>query len=158
MKRIMEPALAGKNECRGTRTPGRRIALLFLLGVLGTSVTSCAVSHPVPVPVVTALKVRNTSFFDVNVYASTSPGGPSTRLGTVPGSSTATFPIRSVDLQSDGHLVVQLHPIGTRVKWTSESLAVGPELIAVLDVSTDMSGDCSRSSLYAIMSTLTSPR
>lgn len=158
MSSISKPRFAGADVCRGSRSWYRTFATMFLLGLLGTSATSCAVAHPVPISVVTSLKVRNTSFFDVNVYANTSVGGPSIRLGTVYGSSSATFPIRSLDLQTGGHLVVQLHPIGTSIRWTSDAVAVSPELVAILDVSTDQWGDCSRSSLYATTSTVASPR
>ena len=105
-------------------------------------------------PTVTSLTVRNRSFFDVNVYATPSPGGMPVRLGTVTGSSSATFPIRALDLQSGDVLVVQVHPVGTRGTWTSDAVAISPGLSAVLDVSSDASGDCSRSSFYTIASTL----
>ncbi|HMA24102.1 MAG TPA: hypothetical protein VKP00_08905 [Gemmatimonadaceae bacterium] len=98
-----------------------------------------------------SVAVRNRGFFDVNVYSLPSPAAMPIRLGTVVGGSTATFPLHSHDLQPGNFLAVRIRAIGARSSWTSATVSVGDGVLAVLDVDTDASGDCSRSNLHTII-------
>ena len=135
------------------RSVGRTARLTCTAAYLavGLASGSCIPWKSGPEPVVTSLVVRNRSFFDVNVYVLPSIGGPATRMGTVVGTSTSTFPLHSLDLQTGGVLVVRVRAIGANSIWTSESVAVDPGVIAVLDVYTNAFGDCSTSSLHTII-------
>ena len=139
---------------------GRRIGLrrrdarlLTFVGAIAVAASSCIVGRTGPQPAVSSLVVRNRSFFDVNVYSLPSVSATPLRLGTVVGSSSMTFPLRLHELQPGGFLVVQIHPIGTRSLWTSDIVAVGAGVLAILDVNVDAFGDSSRSSLYTIVTT-----
>jgi len=136
---------------RGTKTLVLGAQLVTLGFALAAS--SCVGRAVAPEPDVSSLVVRNRSVFDVNVYAVPSPVGPVVRLGTVVGTSNASFPLRRHHLQPGGLLAVRLHAIGTRTSWTSAGVAVGSDMLAVLDVSADAFGDCSTSSLYTIVTT-----
>ena len=131
----------------------RNVRFLTLVGAVAVAVSSCIAGRTGPQPTVSSLVVRNRSFFDVNVYTLPSASASPLRLGTVVGSSSMTFPLRSHELQSGGFLVVQIHPIGTRSVWTSDIVAVDAAVLAILDVNVDAFGDCSRSSLYTIVTT-----
>ncbi|HEX8943992.1 MAG TPA: hypothetical protein VF785_12720 [Gemmatimonadaceae bacterium] len=138
--------------CRVHRSvSSRAIRVLATLGLIGLAAPSCTLGRPEPV--ISSLVVRNRGFMDVNVYVLRSLGADQARLGTVVGASTATFPIHSHDLQPGGFLMVRIHPIGGTRWWTSPTVSVGDGLTAVLDVNTDAFGDCSRSSLYTILTT-----
>lgn len=129
----------------------RMAELMVLVGVVAMAVTSCVPGRTGPEPAVSSLVVRNRSFFDVNVYSLPSASASPLRLGTVVGSSSVTFSLRSHELQPGGFLVVQIHPIGTRSVWTSDIVAVDAAVLAILEVNVDAFGDCSRSSLYTIV-------
>ena len=138
--------------CRLHRSvSSRAIRALTVLGSIGLAAPSCTLGRPEPV--ISSLVVRNRGFMDVNVYALRSLGADQARLGTVVGASTATFPLHSHDLQPGGLLMLRIHPIGGTRWWTSPSVSVGDGVMAVLDVNTDAFGDCSRSSLYTIITT-----
>ena len=62
-----------------------------------------------------------------------------------------TFVLRRQDLQPSSALVVMLHAVGAWSSWTSDALTLNDGVIAVLDVSTDSFGDCSTSSLHAVI-------
>ena len=136
------------NEVTGR---GRTLGTMALMVCLASGATSCGKGGPEPTPMLTSLVVRNLSSFDVNVYAVRSPVAPPIRLGTVVGTSNATFPIGAMVLQPGGFLVVRVHAIGGQGTWTSPSVAVDDGVIAVLDVTTDAFGDCSTSSLHTIL-------
>lgn len=131
----------------------RDARFLTLVGVVAVAVSSCIPGRTRPQPAVSSLVVRNRSFFDVNVYSLPSASASPLRLGTVVGSSSMTFPLRSHELQLGGFLVVQVHPIGTRRVWTSDIVAVDAAVLAILEVNVDAFGDCSRSSLYTVVTT-----
>jgi len=118
---------------------------------LALASASCAVGRSAPEPVARSLVVRNRSAFDVNVYTMSSLVAPPLRLGTVVGTSTATFPLHARDLAAGGALVVRIHAIGSNRSWTSPGVAVGSGMLAILDVTSDPFGDCSSSSLYTIV-------
>lgn len=131
----------------------RDVRFLTVVSAAAVAVSSCVAGRTGPHPAVSSLVVRNRSFFDVNVYSLPSASASPLRLGTVVGTSSMTFPLRSHELQAGGFLVVQIHPIGTRSLWTSDIVAVGAAVVAILDVNVDAFGDCSRSSLYTIVAT-----
>jgi len=112
---------------------------------------SCIPGRTTPEPVISSLVVRNRSFFDVNVYVLPSPMGAPARMGTVVGASSESFALRARDLQPGGFLVVLVHAIGSRSSWTSDAVSVGDGVLAILDVSADVFGNCSASSLHTIV-------
>jgi hypothetical protein len=124
---------------------------IALVGLIAGSALTCTSIRTEPEPALSSLVVRNRGYFDVNVYTMSSPGAPPARLGTVVGSSTATFALRSRDLQPGDILVVWIRAIGALTSWTSPGVSVGPGLVAVLDVSSDAFGDCSSSNLHTIL-------
>lgn len=133
-----------------------RRPIAVALSVLALT-TSCASLHRNPEPTVTSLVVRNRSYFDVNVYVLPSAGAQPVRVGTVVGTSSTTFPLRRTSLQNGGYLVVQVHAIGTRSRWTSDAVSIDEGVVAVLDVETDPFGDCSRSNLHTIITAESRP-
>jgi hypothetical protein len=98
-----------------------------------------------------SLIVRNTGFYDVNVYALPSASGEPLRLGTVAGISAATFSIGTHHLQPGDRLVVRVHAIGSRFGWTSDAVSIESGVVAVLDVNSDAFGDCSASTLHVVV-------
>lgn len=131
----------------------RRYGVAALL--LAPSAWSCVPGRTTAEPAISSLIVRNRSYFDVNVYLLPSAAARPMRLGTVVGTSGATFPLRAHDLQPGGMLVVQLHAIGARGSWTSDAVSVRDGVQAILDIETDVFGDCSRSSLHTIVTPAT---
>ena len=129
----------------------RTIRALVVLGSFALSASSCMFRRTGPEPTVSSVAVRNRGFFDVNVYSLPSPAAMPIRLGTVVGGSTATFPLHPHDLQPGNFLAVRIRAIGARSSWTSPTVSVGDGVLAVLDVDTDASGDCSRSNLHTII-------
>lgn len=129
----------------------RTIKCLAILGILALSAPSCRLGGTGPEPVISSLVVRNRGFLDVNIYAMQSAGAMPTRLGTVVGATTATFPLHAHDLEPGSFLVVRIRAIGSMRSWTSPSVPVGDGVLAVLDVNTDAFGDCSTSSLHTII-------
>jgi hypothetical protein len=121
--------------------------ILLALGLV-LAAESCTPWRNGAEPVVSSLVVRNRGFFDVNVYAMPSIGAPATRLGTVVGESTQTFALYARHLQPGDLLVVRVRAIGANSIWTSPSVPIGEGMLAVLDVYTDASGDCSTSNLH----------
>ena len=97
------------------------------------------------------LAVRNNGFLDVNVFTVQSGGSNGARLGTVTGNSTATFHVRTTDLQAGDVLVVRVRAIGSNRSWLSPGVTVGPDVMAMLEVSSDASGNLTRSMLYTTM-------
>lgn len=129
----------------------RSIQFLAVVGILALAAPACGLGRTGPEPVISSLVVRNRGFLDVNIYAIQSVGAMPTRLGTVVGATTATFPLHSHDLEPGSSLVVRIRPIGSVRSWTSPSVPVGDGILAVLDVNTDTFGDCSTSSLHTII-------
>ena len=128
---------------------GWRVAMLNL-GVL-LMVVGCLGPRSAPAPELTSLVVHNRSTFDVDVFTVPSLLARAMRVGSVPANASATFPLRSRDLQPGGFLAVQLHAIGTRTSWTSDAVPLSEDEIAVLDVNANSFGDCSASVLYTTM-------
>lgn len=131
----------------GSRALVRAVAVVWLIVV---AAPSCSLLRTGPTPAVSSLVVRNRGYFDVNVYAVPSSGSTAIRLGTVVGTTTVTFPLHAQHLQPGDILVLRLRAIGGSRTWTSPSVSVGEETLAILDVNTDPSGDCSTSVLHTI--------
>lgn len=129
----------------------RTIGAVVVLGSFALSASSCVFGRTGPEPTVSSVVVRNRGFFDVNVYSLPSLSAMPTRLGTVVGGSTATFPLHPHDLQPGNLLIVRIRAIGARSWWTSPTVSVGDGVLAVLDIDTDAFGDCSRSNLHTII-------
>lgn len=131
--------------------------LRWLFVAVATASIACGPLQSRPHPAISSLVVRNRSFFDVNIDVLPSGAASPVRVGTVVGASNASFSLSATQLQPGGHLVVQVHAIGTRSSWTSNAVAVGDGVLAVLDVESDAFGDCSRSNLHTIVTTETPP-
>ena len=102
-----------------------------------------------PLPIASALIVRNPSPFDINVYAVASDGGREW-LVTVPAKGFRSLPVQPRMLRAGSELVVEAQSIGASAKWTSNPVAVNATVFAMLDLTTKSSGDCSESLLYSI--------
>lgn len=129
---------------------GALVRAVAVVGLIAAAAPSCAIRGTGPTPAVSSLVVRNRGFLDVNVYAVPSSASTAIRLGTVVGTSTTTFPLHSQHLQPGDILVLRLRAIGGSRTWTSPSVSVGEGTLAILDVNTDPSGDCSTSVLHTI--------
>lgn len=101
-------------------------------------------------PIVSSLIVRNTSVFDVNVYAVPAEDAKPVWLGTVPPSGTKSIDLRASALRTGGNLVVQTRSIGASRSWTSSAVHLDEGFVAVLDLAADEVGDCSGSVLQAV--------
>jgi hypothetical protein len=128
----------------------QRFAWSTLLALMAFA-TACLPWSGAPKPQFSSLIVRNTGFYDVNVYALPTASGEPIRLGTVVGISTATFPIGTQHLQPGDRLVVRIRAIGSRFGWTSDAVSIDSSVVAVLDVHSDPFGDCSASSLHTVV-------
>ena len=94
------------------------------------------------------LLVSNRGYFDINIYAVRSTVVAGRRLGTVTGNTTATLMVPSTELQPGGQLALMVRAIGSRSSWMSPLVAVGPGVIARLDVYATNAGDLSQSQLF----------
>ena len=101
-------------------------------------------------PSMASLVVRNTSVFDINVYALPTDKGQPVWLATVPASAARSLGVNKRQLQSDGSLVVRAQALGSSHAWTSGKIELDEVTIAVLDLASDWVGDVSTSQLYAV--------
>jgi hypothetical protein len=119
------------------------------LGLAALAVTAC---HPAvrteAEPSISGLVVRNSSPFDINVYALPTSESKPVWLGTVPASGVRSLPIYARALQADRNLTVRTQAIGSSRSWTSGSVVVNGTVFAVLDLFANSGGDCSDSRLY----------
>src|SRR5262245_7573017 len=90
------------------------------------------------------LVVRNESVFDAAVYVVRVDGGARVRVGSVASHSVARLAIRRSQLQLDNTLTLSIHPIGTTANWTSPTISLVGDHAPVLDIRSDMRGDCSQ--------------
>ncbi len=97
---------------------------------------------------VVPLVIRNRSYFDINVYAHRAASSPGRRIATVSSGSEGTFKVSTADLTAGRQLMVGVRAIAGRSAWVSQSLAVGNNVIARLDVMSDSNGDLGRTTLY----------
>ena len=109
----------------------------------------CQPARSTPEPVTSALVVRNSSAFDINVYAIPTADAKPIWLGTVAAAATRSVPLVARTLNK-GSLVVQAQAIGSSRTWTSDAVAVSALTAAVLDLSANWTGDCSSSQLRSI--------
>ncbi len=106
--------------------------------------------HPVPAPLPVTLDIVNQAFADVDVYVLASSGGNGLRLTTVSGFAKTTVRLRPLQLQPGGVLQLELHAIGTNMRWVTMSLSVSPGEHVVLEIHSDANGNLSRSILYPL--------
>lgn len=102
-------------------------------------------------PVASALVVRNTSVFDINVFALVADGGRKW-LVTVPANSLRSLPILPNTLRTGSTLVVQTQAIGAASTWTSAPVKIDANVFALLDLAATSTGDCSQSLLNSVTS------
>ena len=122
---------------------------IMTLGLAALAVTGCRPAVRTEVePSISGLIVRNSSQFDINVYALPTPEGKPVWLGTVPASGARSLPIYARALQGDRNLTVRTQAIGSSRSWTSGSVVVRGTVFAVLDLFANSGGDCSDSRLY----------
>jgi hypothetical protein len=131
------------------RHPGRRTALLLLLGLLaGTAACySKGVSGTGQESVI--LIANNRGFYDVNIYAVRSGRTVGRRLGTVTGNATSTIRVPVTELQPGNMLVVQVRSVGGRYTWFSPSVQMGVGTVARLDVIQTANGQLGQSQMYS---------
>lgn len=129
--------------------PGRRTALLFLLGTLAgtTACYSKGVSAAGQESVI--LIANNRGFYDVNIYAVRSGRTVGRRLGTVTGNSTSTIRVPVTELQPGNMMVVQVRSVGGRYTWFSPSVQMGVGTVARLDVIQTSNGQLGQSQMYS---------
>lgn len=126
-----------------------RSIMTLALGALAA--TACRPAVPTtPEPAVSALLIRNSSQFDVNVYALPTADAKPVWLATVPASGSRSVSLTRRALQSDGNLVVRTQAIGAAGTWTSNSVPVNRNLAAALDLFVNSVGNCSESHLYPV--------
>jgi hypothetical protein len=123
---------------------------IALAGAIVLGVTACqSAPRPAPEPIASALLVRNTSPFDVNVYALRG-NGDREWLTTVPAKGQRSLPVEPRVLLRGDRLIIQAQAIGSNSIWTSDPLGVNPNLVAMLDLATKNSGDLSKSLFYTL--------
>jgi hypothetical protein len=141
---------------RTRRTLPRWTRSLAALGFIAFSATACRPTlRTIADPSMASLVVRNTSVFDINVYALPTDRGQPVWLATVPASGTRSLGVSKVQLQRDGGLVVRAQALGSSHAWTSGKIELDEVTIAVLDLSADWVGDVSTSQLYAVTRPIT---
>ena len=128
----------------------RATRMLAVAGAVVLALAACqAGPRTAPAPIASAMLVRNTSPFDINVYALTDDGDRQW-LTTVPAKQQRTLTIEPRMLRTGKALVVQAQSIGSSSKWTSNSLIVDLSVVAVLDLTANSSGDSSASLFYTV--------
>jgi hypothetical protein len=138
----------------------RPTKLLSILGLAAIAATACRPAVRTLVdPSTSSLVVRNTSAFDINVYALPTDNGPPAWLATVPASGTRSLAVNKRQLQRDGGLVIRAQALGSTHSWTSGKIEVDEMSVAVLDLVADWVGDVSTSQLYSVarQTTLVAP-
>ena len=121
------------------------------VGVVAIAATACRPLVRTTVdPSTVSLVVRNTSVFDVNVYALPTDDGAPAWLATVPASGTRSLAVNRRQLQRDGGLVVRAQALGSTRVWTSGKILVDDLTVGVLDLSANWIGDVSTSQLYSV--------
>ena len=138
---------------RNTRRTFLRLAGLVAITAANVGGIGCYRSPRVaPTPLASALIVRNTSAFDVNVYASLENGGREWLL-TVPSKSVRSLGMAPEMLQRGSSLVLVAQSIGAVREWTSNRITVDANTFGILDLAATSTGDCSQSLLSSIAAT-----
>jgi hypothetical protein len=119
------------------------------LGLATLAVTGCRPAVRTEAePAMSGLVVRNSSQFDINVYALPTRENKPLWLGTVPANGVRSLPIYARALQGDRNFTVRTQAIGSSRAWTSGSVVLSGSVFAVLDLLANSVGDCSESHLY----------
>ena len=127
------------------------VGFLLAAALLGAACThSPSAVRMAAAPAVSAIVVRNSSAFDVNVYAVPNENAPAVWLATVPAKGTWQVPVSARALRPDGQLAVRTQAIGASRVWTSPAVSVDEANFGLLDLSVNASGDCSLSALRAV--------
>jgi hypothetical protein len=122
---------------------------IMMLGFAAFAATACRPAvRTVPEPSVSALVVNNASQFDMNVYAMPNADGKPVWLATVPAAQRITLPVNRQSLRSDGTLVVRTQAIGSSHAWTSGSVAINDNVVALLDLVVNRAGNSGESRLF----------
>jgi hypothetical protein len=138
---------------RNTRRTFLRLATLVAITAANIGGIGCYTSPRVaPAPLASALIVRNTSVFDVNVYAALEDGGREWLL-TVPSKSVRALGVAPRVLQRGSSLVLIARSIGATREWTSNEVTVDANTFGILDLSATSTGDCSQSLLSSVAAT-----
>ena len=141
-------------------SPSRFTRSLAIIGLAVLASTACRPMIRTTVdPSTASLVVRNTSVFDINVYALPTDDGAPTWLATIPALGSRSLAVNKRQLQRDGGLVVRAQALGSVRTWTSGKIDIDDMTVAVLDLSADWVGDVSTSQLYAVtrQTTLVAP-
>jgi hypothetical protein len=134
-----------------TRILPRFTRSIMTLGLVALAATACRTAvRPMVDPATSSLVVRNTSLFDINVYALPTDDGAPVWLATVPASGSRALAVNKRQLQRDGGLVIRTQALGSTRSWTSGKISVDDAWVAVLDLVTDWVGDSSASQFYAV--------
>jgi len=127
-----------------------------ILGLAAVVATACRPAVRTLVdPSTASLVVRNTTVFDVNVYALPTDNGTPAWLATVPASGTRSLAVNKRQLQRDGGLVIRAQALGSARSWTSAKIEVDEATVAVLDLVADWIGDVSTSQFYSVARQMT---
>jgi hypothetical protein len=118
---------------------------------VGGAMTACrAEPQPAPEPAITALVVRNTSPFDVGVFALTGEDRKPVWLGTAPPSSVRSFALYASNLGPRQALVVETRAAGSSRIWKSTPMRVSDDMVPVLDIRVDGRGSSVASALNSM--------
>jgi hypothetical protein len=132
---------------RGTRA----LSALAFVAALGVTACSHAPVKTATTPAaVSSIFVRNSSAFEVNVYAVPRANAAPIWLATVPAKTSWQVPIPSRGLQADGELVVRTQAIGSARFWTSAPVSIDTDNFGLLDLTVSSTGDCSMSALRSV--------
>lgn len=108
---------------------------------LAASVFGCSnIPRPAPEPAITALVVRNTSPFDVAVFALAGDARKPVWLGNAPPTSTKSFALYASNLAERQSLIVETRAVGSTRVWKSSALRVADDMVPVLDIRPDGKG------------------
>jgi hypothetical protein len=119
--------------------------------VLAAAVLGCGnIPKPAPKPAITALVVRNTSPFDVGVYALTGDDHKPVWLGTAPPASVRSFALYASNLAERQSLIVETRAVGSTRVWKSSALRVADDMVPVLDIRADGKGTSVASALNSV--------
>ena len=112
----------------------------WLIALAAASVACGTIPKPAPEPAITALVVRNTSQFDVGVYALTGDDHKPVWLGTAPPASIRSFALYASNLAERQSLIVETRAVGSTRVWKSTALRVADDMVPILDIRADGKG------------------
>jgi hypothetical protein len=119
--------------------------------LVATSMAACRTApETAPEAAVTALVVRNTSLFDVGVFALVGDERKPVWLGTAPPSSVRSFALYPSNLGPRQSLVVETRAGGSSRVWHSTAMRVTDDMVPVLDIRGDAKGATIASALNSV--------